>query len=305
MSSFSKMARFPPGYFRSISSWLLRNRRDVVARVQVINNEVARIGFVRCVYEGFTDEDGNVKKTEKRIGITVTEGSSLARLVQAYVAMGGNPLDISPFMYPDSTEVVQVKADGKEIIREEYPFGGVVAPKSASPENPVDDPNDTGYGSWQGGRSPSAMDYAGRLRGRNDRGLWDADSIVKSIHQMRSWANQDIKERLQDMEWRVIKLADLREQLVRERDEVLRAAFGGYLSGLEDEFDDDRFMRGMLVQNLIQDFYELIFQTAPDGTVTSFAANVDTGLTYFIVPPKDKSITTTQVSEISRDSMGG
>jgi len=305
MSSFGKMSKFPPGYFRAISSWLLRNRRDVVSRLQVISSEVARIGFVRCIYESTEDAEGNIKRSEKRLGIAVTEGSSLARLVQAYVALGGNPLDISPFMHPDTTEVVDVKLDGTEIVQEEYPFGGVIAPQSASPENPVDDPNDTGFGSFQGGRSPSVMDYSGRLGGRMDAGAFDADSIVKSMHLLRSWANQDIKERLQDMEWRIIKLADLREQLIHERDETLRAAFGGYLEGLEDAFDDERFMRGHLVQNLIQDFYELVFQTETDGTVRSFAANVDTGLSYFIVPPKGKSVTTMEVSETARDSMGG
>lgn len=305
MSSFAKMSRFPPEYFRAISSWLLRNRRDVVSRVQVINAEVSRIGFIRCLYEGVEDADGNLKRTENRVGIAVTEGSSLARLVQAYVALGGNPLDISPFMYPDTTEIVEVKPDGTEIVSEEYPFGGIVASQSASPDNPADDPRSTGYGSFQGGRSPSALDYSGRLGGRMDRGLYDSDTIVKTMHHIRRWANQDIKERLQDMEWRIIKLADLREQLIHERDEVLHAAFGGYLQGLDDQFDDDRFMRGLLVQNLIQDMYELLYQTEPDGTVRSFAANVNTGLSYFIVPPKGKSIVTTQVSEMSRDPMGG
>jgi hypothetical protein len=304
MSSFSKMARFTPGYYRAISSWLLRNRRDVVRRVQVINAEVDRIGFIRCLYEGVEDETGNTIRSEKRLGVVVTEGSSIGRLVQAYVALGGNPLDISPFMYPDTTQIVETLPDGSVVISEEYPFGGVIAPKSVDAENPVDDPNDTGYGSYQGGRSESAMDYSARLRGRNDRGLYDSDAIVKTFHMTRRWANQEIKERLQDMEWRIIKLADLREQLVAERDEILVQAFGGYLGGVPDRFDDDRFMRGFLVQNLVQDMYELLYQMNDDGSVASFTANVDTGLAYFIVPPKDKSITTAQVSEI-RDPMGG
>jgi len=304
MSSFSKMARFTPGYYRAISSWLLRNRRDIPARVQVITAEILRIGFVRCLYEGVEDEDGNTIRSEKRAGIAVTEGSSIARLMQAYVALGGNPLDISPFMYPDTTSIVDVLPDGSVIISEEYPFGGVIAPNSVESENPVDDPNDTGYGSYQGGRSQSAMDYSARLGGRNDRGLYDSDAIVKNIHMTRRWANQAIKERLQDIEWRVIKLADLREQLVYERDEILVQAFGGAMDGLPDVFDEERFMKGHLVQNLIQDMYELLFKMGDDGSVAAFTANVDTGLSMFIVPPRDKSITTAQVSEI-RDPMGG
>jgi hypothetical protein len=304
MGSFSKLSRFPPGYFRAYSSWLLNNRRDVAARVQVLNSEIARIGFVRCFYEGLEDAEGNLKRTEKRRGFTVTEGSSLARLCQAYVVLGGNPLNISPFIYPDSTEVIRIKDDGTPIISEEYPFGGIIAPRSASYENPVDDPTDTGFGSWQGGRSESALDYSARLGGRMDRGIYDFNAVVKTMHRIRRWSNQAIKERLQDLEWRIIKLADLREQLIYERDEELQGAFAGALTGLPDIFDDERFMRGQMVQNLIQDMYELLYQTETDGTVRSFAANVDTGLAYFIVPPAGKSITTTQVSEL-RDPLGG
>lgn len=305
MSSFAKMSKFPAGYFRAYSSWLLRNRRDVVSRVQVLTAEIARIGFVRCLYEKIEDPDGNVRRSEKRTGFAVTEGSSLARLVQAYIALGGNPLDISPLMYPDTTEVKDANEDTEAIVIEEYPFGGVIAPQSADPESPLDDPTKSGYEATDAGRSPSSLDYSRRQGGRMDRGAYDADAIVKSMHTMRKWANQDIKERLQDMEWRIIKLADLREQLVHERDEVLVSAFGGALNGLPDIFDDDRFMRGHMVQNLIQDMSELIFETEADGTVISYNANVDTGFTYFVVPPSRKSITTTEVSETQRDSLGG
>jgi len=295
MSTFGKMATFPTGYFRAYSSWLLRNRRDVVARVQVLSAEINRIGFVRCIYEGYEDEDGNVRRRENRITIAVTEGSSLARLLQAYIALGGNPLDISPFAYPDSTEV-EVSPDGTEVITEEYPDGGVVAPRSASYDSPADEPGETGYGASKGGSPSTDRYYPGRMGGKVDRGAFDSNAIVKVMHHIRSWANQDIKERLQDIEWRIIKLADLREQLLYERDEALVQAFGGALTGLPDIFDDDQFMRGHLVQNLIQDMYKLLYETEWDGTVRSFSVNANTGFSYFIVPG--------EVSEI-RDALGG
>ena len=50
---------------------------------------------------------------------------------------------------------------------------------------------------------------------------------------------------------------------------------------------------------------KLIFETEGDGTVISYNANVDTGFTYFVVPPTGKSITATEVSETQRDSLGG
>lgn len=305
MGSFSKLSRFPAGYFRAASSWLLRNRRDVVSRIQVISAEVARIGFIRCLYEGVEEIDGTLIRSENRVGFAVTEGSTLARLIQAYVVLGGNPMDISPFMYPDTTDVVDVKEDGTPIIVEEFPFGGIIAPESASPESPLDEPGASGYEATRAGRSSSSLDYANRLGGRMDRGIYDFDAIVKTMHRIRSWANQDIKERLQDIEWRIIKQADLREQLIHERDEILQGAFAGSLEGLPDLFDDDRFLRGLAVQGLVQAMYELLFQTGDDGTVINFSPNVDTGFSFFIVPPTGtKPITNPQVNEI-RDPLGG
>ncbi len=297
MASFSKMAVFPAGYFRAFSRWLLQNRRDVAARVATMSAEIARIGFVRVLYGGAFTADGDLMKTERRTGFAVTEGSTIARLVQAYIAGGGNPWDISSFMYPDSTAVEAKPETEEEVVQQEYPGGGVVAPLSADyqPTN-VTRPGESGYESDPGGHASTTRYYPDRIGGRIDPGIFDHDAVVKSMHMMRKWANQDIKERLLDIEWRIVKQADLREQLIQERDVVLVQAFGGVLSGLPELFDNELFPRSLMVQNLVQDMYALLFELDETGAVASFKANSDTGFTYFTFSAEAEEV---------RDSLGG
>ena len=193
----------------------------------------------------------------------------MGKLVQAYVANGGNPFDISPFWYPDSTEVISTDAEGNPQTVQKYPHGGVVAPRSVSANDPVPSAEDTGYGSYRGGWLRTDRYYPARQGGRTSQGSFDSDMIVRTMHQIRSWDNQVIKERLLEIEARIIKLCDLREQLSRERDEVLVQAFGGVLEGV-GEFDEDRFSNDLRVQNLVQDMYEMLFRTQEDGTVQGF-----------------------------------
>ena len=66
-----------------------------VTRIDTINAEIDRIGHVLVMYEDSVSEEG--EKTETRSSISVTTNSNVGRLMQAYVANGGNPFDISPF----------------------------------------------------------------------------------------------------------------------------------------------------------------------------------------------------------------
>jgi len=296
MASFSKMGVWPVGYFRSYSSWLLRNRREVAARIATINAETARIGQVIVTYRRTKDAEGNTKATEERVGFNVTKNSSLERLLRAYVAGGGNPMDISPFMYPDGTEVLEEKDDGTLIVSERYPYGGIIAPRSVDTNDPVPKAGErTGYEQFYGGM-PRHSGYApARQGGRLDRGIYDSNTVVRSMHQMRSWANQTIRERLQDIEWRIIKLCDLREQLDRERDDVLMQAFGGALTGVSS-FDEERFTPSLRVQNLIQDMYEILYEKDEDGLVSSFTPRQDLAFLRFTFDDTG--------DEMLRDSMG-
>lgn len=277
MASFSKMSIWSVGYLRAASRWLLRHRRTVSARVGAINAEIARIGFITVVYERVELPEGGVEVSENRVGFSVTPDSSLERLVRAYIARGGNPLNISSFMIPDRTQVLD---DGSTISA--YPQGGIAAPQSVDYDNPVNDPGSSGYENYRGGYVPLSGYAPGRVGYRANRGAWEDDAIVNVMHYTRRWANQDIKE-LQNMEWRIVKLMDLREQLVQERDEVLTQAFGGALTALDGEFDDDLFVRSHLVQNLVQDMYDLLYDPAPpEGPDDVFKAKGDLGFLEFV-----------------------
>lgn len=278
MPSFSKMSVWSIGYFKATASWLLQHRRDVAARVEVINAEIARIGMVTILYDQQTMPDGSVRTTENRVGMHVTPGTSLELLLQAYIAQGGNPFDISSFMMPDRSTL---DADGNWI--HEYPQGGIAAPQSADANSPNDEPGGTGYGGHTGGFVPLSGYMPGRQGGRLDRGRWEDDAIVKTMTYVRKWANQEIKA-LQNMEWRIVKLMDLREQLVQERDDVLKAAFGGALGVFDDSFDEDLYAKSHLVQNMIQDVFDTFYQEAPaDGPDDVFNTRPDLGFFEFVV----------------------
>ena len=120
MSSFQKLAFWPTGYFRASTSWLLRHRREIAARIDVITAEVTRIGLVKALYGAVKVGDKWVM-SENRLGFSVSKGSTLARLCQAYIANGGNPLDISSFMYPDGSETLKLNAKGEPITQDHYP----------------------------------------------------------------------------------------------------------------------------------------------------------------------------------------
>lgn len=277
--SFDKLSVWPVGYFRAYSSWLLRNRRDIAARMATISAELERIGQVKITYKS-TKVEGQERKTEERLSISVTPNSSLGRLMQAYVANGGNPLDISTFMYPDSVEVLDGDPSNTS---ETYPHAGVFAPISANPNDPVQSDEKTGYGPYPGGFIRSDRYYPARQKGRTSAGAFDSDTIVRTMHQMRHWANQEIKEKLQDVEWRIIKLADLREQLVQEQDDVLNQAFGGCLTGM-GSLDEARFDPSLQVQNLVQSMYQLLYETDATGTVTSLKPNANVPFMKFTFP---------------------
>lgn len=296
MPSFSKMGVFPAGYFRATTQWLLRERRDVVNRIDTLQAELIRIGEVKMTYRPLQEGEG-IKRSWQRTGFTVTQGSSLARLVQAYIATGGNPYDISGFLRPDTT--VWVETETGLVRQEQYPGGGFVAPKSSEYNDPMpqpvsddgsESPQQTGYEAYPGGFVESPRYNPGRLGGRLDRGSWDSTTVNRVMHDVRRWANKEIKYRLQDMEWRVIKLSDLVEQLQQERDHVLMEAFAGQLNGMplldEDQIDPKR-----LCQVVIQDMYALLYEIDAAGIPYGFRARTDTGFLRFMFPdvPEDET----------------
>ena len=293
MPSFSKMAIFPVGYFRATAEWLLRERRDVVICIDTLQAELLRIGEVKMDYRPLKEGAG-IKMSEQRRSFTVTKGSSLARLVQAYIAQGGDPFDISGFLHPDSTEWVET--DSGWVQQQKYPGGGFIAPESVGYNAPFAQPmseegsvppEETGFGSGRAGMIQSHRYTPGRMYGRLDRGGWDYSTVNRLMHDVRKWANKEIKTRLQDMEWRILKLSDLAEQLTQERDIVLMEAFAGQLNNMP-LLDSAQIDPKRLCQVLIQDMYTLLYETKA-GIVLGFRANVETGFLRFTYPdvPED------------------
>lgn len=288
MATFARLAAWPVGYFRAYSGWFLRHRQTVATRISTLNAEIERIGFIKVQYRTVSSPDGNTV-VEERTGFSVTEGSTLEKLVQAYITNGGNPLDISTFAYPQSSKAT-VSLDGEATIDDEYPHGGVIYPLSAEPNEPLPSGSDTGYGVYPGGMLDSTKYFASRQGGRISTGAYDHDAIVKGLHHIRAWANQDIKEVLTDLEARIIKQCDLREQLIHERDDVLVQAFGGVLKGV-GYIDPERFDTNLMVQNLVQDVSETVYEKMSDGVRLIPKHRTDAYLAFtFPAEPADQNV---------------
>lgn len=224
--SFGWTGFFRQGAWREFRSFILNQKRDALARVRAINAEIGRIGYLRLLYSRFDPNDADSPMSESRVGIDVTPGSSLEKLLQAYIAQGGNPFDISMFLHFDSFQLVEV--DGDSIVRELEPYGGVVYPQSADPIE---------GGLYTGGWLP-IWRYPPRKFGNNITYITETAQMTPAIRQARDWASREIRYR-NNLEARIIKLCDLREQLVKERDEVLPQAIGGAAFGVE--FNPDVF----------------------------------------------------------------
>jgi len=265
MSSFGALSRFRSGYWIAFRNFILQERRDVGKRIEVINAEIERIGLIRVQYQRETDSKTNrVQVTEHRTGFTVTDKSSLGKLIQAYVAMGGNPFDISHFFMPDQTEIIQ--AGGTNVQADNYPHGGVTAPQSKNYNEPVGT-----YHKYQGG-FPAIKKYIGNRLDDRTEPSDDTNPVVDMMSSARRWVNREIKYKIHDLEHRIIKLCDLREQLEQERDDLLVQAHGGTLYMLPD-FDENRFVGSLRVQNIVALIDGIFFDAEEDGTVNSMKAN--------------------------------
>ena len=286
MPSFSKSSVFSVGYFRAITQWLLRERRDVVARIATLTAEMTRIGFVTIDYAK-VDEGASSKATYRRTGFKVTAGSSLCRLVQAYIATGGNPLNICGFLHPD-TSGMSPEEGGSVAVQQAYPGGGAPGAKSVQYNDPLPEsaedgsnyPKMTGYEGYRGGMIDHPGYIPGRMGGRLDRGAWDNSTVTRVMHDTRKWANKEIKSRLQDKEWQIIKLSDCWEQLRLERQETLMEAFGGLLVDMPSR-DDAKFDPNRLVQVVIAEMYGLLYDVGDSGLPTGFKPSPTLGFLRF------------------------
>jgi hypothetical protein len=244
-------------------------RQNVGYRINYINKEISRIGEVRITYEK-TGEGEDQICTEKRVGLEVDVNSALGKILKAYIAQGGNPFDISMFLRPDSYDWVEREVEageGRPIVTDSQgnvqnvyksynqPYGGVLYPRTATPEE--SEQIDTS------GWLPILKFPSWRLGGSNKSIYPRADEIGGVISHARKWATQEISHLRNNLEARIIKLCDLREQLLIERDDLLFNALSGTTANLapyDPNKQLDEIHLSHIVTNIDLNFFEAMDQ---------------------------------------------
>lgn len=275
---FNFLGTMRASQWQAFRNWTLNERRAVAARVRVINAELRRIGRITVFYkrrtevvqtsEGAERELENV--TEEREAFMVSTGSSLEKLVQAYIAVGGNPMSISLYLQPDEIQFttdddpsVDPDTDPNEIFTDvgaastpyDQPYGGVIAPRSTDSYGP-------------GGQYPGALPtfirdvytQVGRYFSQGDA---NAKIAIRSDHAKR-WTAQALSE-LTHLETRIMKLMDLREQLMLERDTVIQQAVGGSVEDFPDPPDGDRYARNLHLTQIVTEMDRTFYVLGSDG----------------------------------------
>lgn len=211
---FGWLGTFRAGQWNAYRSFVLRERADATSRLEVIQAEIARIGEVTVYYR--MRDDGSGTCSEERTGFSVSENTTLEKLIRAYTVAGGNPFDISMFLVPDSVVLADDEDPASSV--ELQPYGGVIAPKTGDPA--------VGATFYEGGNLNVVKYTPARTNGQDAHD----SNMASSIYRSRKWVAQIIDERIHSLESRIIKLCDLREQLGQER-ELIESTIGGTVDG--------------------------------------------------------------------------
>lgn len=237
--SFGWLSIFRAGSWKAFRKFALEEREDVEKRLKVIDAELRRIGEVTILWQREAGEDRDFTVTETREGFFVSGGSSLERLIQAYIAMGGNPFDISMFLQPDR---VRVERDlrGRKQVTSDQPSGGVIYPITV----------DFYVGYTQVGGFLSVSKYPPRRMGGRKNPGTDSQAVSSRVRYMRRWLPQEIRTKRNNLEARIVKLCDLREQLIHERDVLIAQAVGGTIFSQPDRVAE-RYSEGFSVAKAV------------------------------------------------------
>lgn len=274
--SFGWLGTFRQGQWLGLRKFVLNERKSVDSVIEAINAELNRIGDVIVTYGKETVDSpqvggGTVQTeivTEKRLMIFVSRNSSLEKLFQAYVAAGGSPLDISMFLKPDKTafkdgagidQDTEETSDNLTGLTRIYPHDGVVAPKTPAVFNPTGGVYEGGFLTW--GKYP--WQYT-------QERLQDGDinaPLASRVDHARRWCSQAIAEKRHNLEAKIIKLMDLREQLELERDQVLVQATAGSTLRSVVQPDQDTFHPDFHVASIVTDIDRIFFREVTDGGV--------------------------------------
>jgi hypothetical protein len=247
------------GAWRDFRYFVLHQRRDVLARLATINAELNRIGNIRILYARTNPDDPNSPLSEARVGLDVSPGTSLAKLLMAYCANGGNPFDISLFLVPDAFEFVEAEESGSNgageaQLRETQPYGGSAWSGSTDPIL---------GGTYTGGWIP-LWRYPPRRFGNTVSYATKAAEVTRDVHATRQWVTQEIRTLRNDLEARILKLCDLREQLKKEANELIPQAVGGVLPGVY--YDTEQHAVSHHVSSVVDAIDTVFYPTLSDGT---------------------------------------
>lgn len=247
---FGWLGTFRNGQWNAYRSFVLRERADASARLRVIQAEIERIGEVTVMYR--MRKDGSNTCTEERVGFSVSENTTLEKLIRAYTVTGGNPFDISMFLVPDS--VILADDDDPASSVELQPYGGVIAPKTGDPAL-----NATTYA----GGNLNVLKYTpARTNGQDAHD----SNMSSSVSRSRKWVGQVIDERVHSLESRIIKLCDLREQLEQER-ELIVSTLGGTVDGVPS-LDPDTFGVEQTLSVIVANIDAIFYVTDSNGYVS-------------------------------------
>lgn len=252
--SFGWLGTFREGQWLGFRSFVLRERADVLPRLRAIEAELDRIGRITVYYATETDPvSGGVTCSEERQGFAVSGGSSLEKLIRAYAVLGGNPFDVSLYLEPDSVEQIS-----GGVFAELQPYGGVIAPAKGE------------------AASASAIYTGGDLRvlkyPKPRTGGEENDvTTAQAVDRARAWVGQVIDERVHMMEARILKLCDLREQLMQERAQLVEL-IGGLVLADPTVYRTDRTLEAV-VASIDGIFYEA--DPSGEGYVSVGVANED------------------------------
>jgi hypothetical protein len=236
MPSFDFQGRFREGQWRAIRTFALRERRDFSSRSMVITTEMQRIGKIELIY-GRDTVTGVV--THHRVGVVIENPiSSIGKLLTAYCALGGNPLDISMFLYPNDPDL-----PGKGFA---YPKGFTYSLQGQEQDS------DSNVPKYQPSRLGGTRETPSEITSTT-MGLL-REPIIQEMYQKRIL-----------LEERILKLADLYEQLDQEQTLMLRAQGTGRIG--QQAWTAERFDKGHSIP-CIAYLFDKTFRTAEaDGRV--------------------------------------
>ena len=237
MPSFSYMDTFREGQWRAFRRFILQERRSVSSRERVIRAEMARIGKVGLLYA--TDPTtGAITQTRDGIVIEGSMNCSVGKLVQAYVALGGNPLDISLFLWSNDATL-----PGKGFA---YPKGHTYSMQSAVGDN---DSNINKY-------KPS------RVGGTRETG---SEIMTSKMDLARRWVRQEMYQKRILIEERILKLSDLYQQFEEELTAMTQATAGDGIRTVR--YDPDMFQNSHSVPVVVYEFDSTFRVAESDGRV--------------------------------------